>query len=62
MAYIIKRTDGAMVADMRRNPTGSSYTRNPEYARVYATREAAERDLCPENERICEPRNPFYRH
>lgn len=53
MAYVIQRTDqgGGYVA-----PSGSpsSYVRNPANARQFATVESAERDRCPENERICE--------
>lgn len=50
--YLIKRTDGAFVANVSINPTGSSYTRNLLYAQTYRTREAAQRDLCHGNETI----------
>jgi hypothetical protein len=47
--YILVRDDGAYVA-----PAGSrsSYTRELQHARTFATREAAERDRCPGNERV----------
>ena len=48
--YVIQRvTDGAYVA-----PSGSpsSYVRALQAARVFGSREAAERELCVENERI----------
>ena len=51
MAYVIQRTDGAFVADMRLSH-GASYTRDLCRAAMFCTRESAERDLCPENERI----------
>ena len=52
MVYVIQRAKGdggGYVA-----PPGSvhSYTRRLEHARRYPTREAAEADLCPENERV----------
>ena len=50
--FIIKRDDGAMVADMRLSTTGSSYTRNLQQAKLFTTREEAERDRCPGNERV----------
>mgnify|MGYP001559554047 CR=1 FL=1 len=50
MAYILIRTDGAFVADMQKTRTGSSYTNKLQWAKVYATKEAAERDSCPGNE------------
>ena len=51
MPYILKRTDrrGGYVADVGRS-RGSAYTRKPEEIKLYPTREAAERDRCPENE------------
>ena len=52
MAYVIQRTDGVFVSDPRTNGTGGSYTPLLQKAKVFATREAAERELCPENERI----------
>jgi hypothetical protein len=48
--YVIVRTDGAYVSKMPGN--GSSYTRLLQNARVFATHDAAKRDLCPGNERI----------
>ena len=47
--YVIRRDDGAYVA-----PAGSrsSYTRALQDARTFPTREAAERDRCPGNERV----------
>jgi hypothetical protein len=47
--YVIQRNDGAFVA-----PSGSrsSYVRNLQDARTFSTKESAERELCPENERI----------
>jgi hypothetical protein len=47
--YVIRRDDGAFVA-----PPGqrSSYTRDLTRARTFQTREAAERERCPENERV----------
>lgn len=50
--YLVQRNDGAYVARVAVNPTGSSYTRSLKYARVYATREQAEGDRCGENERV----------
>jgi hypothetical protein len=51
MPYVIVRTDqgGGYVA-----PPGSrsSYVRELQFARVFETRESAERDRCPENERV----------
>ena len=49
MNYIIMRQDGAFVT-----PSGSasSYTRDILKARKFATREAAERERCPENESV----------
>lgn len=46
MKYVVVRNDGWFVADMRKNPTGSSYTRNILYARVYDSKREAERDCC----------------
>ena len=47
--FVIRRNDGAFVA-----PSGSrgSYTLALQHARTFATREAAERELCPDNENI----------
>lgn len=51
MPYVIERTDqgGGYVA-----PAGSrgSYVRELQRARTFPTREAAERERCPENERV----------
>lgn len=60
MGYIIERTDqgGGYVAKPGSN---SSYTHRLEDARVYPTREAAERDRCPGNEAIRELREVFSR-
>jgi len=51
MAYLIQRTDqgGGYVA---RPGSQSSYTRNVLAARRFATREEAEAQRCPGNERI----------
>lgn len=51
MPYIIQRNDGAYVA---RQGNPSSYTRRLEDARIYRSKELAERDLCPGNEAIRE--------
>ena len=47
--FVIQRSDGAFVA-----PSGSrsSYTLALQRARTFVTREAAERELCPDNERV----------
>lgn len=50
--YVLRRTDGAYVADMSKNPTGSSYTNKLQHAQVFHTREAAERNRCIENETV----------
>ena len=48
--YVIQRTDGRYVA---RSPiVSSSYVKQLQHAQVYRTREDAERNLCPGNERI----------
>lgn len=47
--YVIKRTDqggGYLAAP----GSAHSYTKNLERARIFATRDAAERERCPENE------------
>jgi len=52
MSYVIQRTtDGAYVA---RPGSRSSYVRELQHARVFLSREAAERERCPGNERIVE--------
>ena len=50
--YLIMRDDGALVADTRKSTTGSSYTKDIRQAQRYTSKEQAQRDLCPENERI----------
>lgn len=50
--YLIMRDDGALVADMRKSRTGSSYTHDIRQAMLYQTRESAERNTCPGNERV----------
>ena len=50
--YLIIRDDGALVADMRKSTTGSSYTRDIRQAQRYTSKEQAQNDLCPANERI----------
>lgn len=52
MAYVIIRTGNVYVADMNKSTTGGSYTNKLQYAKVFATREEAERDRCPGNERV----------
>ena len=47
--YILMRTDGAYVA---RPGLPASYTPKLQEARTFATREAAERERCPGNERV----------
>lgn len=47
--YVIIRTDGSFVA---RSGSASSYTNALQRARTWPTREAAERERCPENERV----------
>ena len=48
MKYVIQRSDGRYVA----NPGNrSSYVVVKQFARIYPSLEAANRDLCPENER-----------
>lgn len=51
MAYILKRTDqgGGYVA---RSGHASSYTKNIEHVRTFATREEAEKHRCVDNEII----------
>ncbi len=49
MVYVIQRTDGKYVAPPGRE---HSYTSKLQHARKFASREAAERDLCIENERV----------
>lgn len=48
--YVIRRIpDGAFVAPSGRK---ASYARSLQHARIFPTRESAERDRCPENERV----------
>jgi|CXWL01.1.fsa_nt_gi hypothetical protein len=49
MYIIVRIPDGFYVA---RPGNVSSYTRDLKQARLYVTKAEAERDLCPENERI----------
>lgn len=49
MGYVIQRTDGKYVT-----PAGSghSYTNKLQHARFFLQRSEAEREICPENERV----------
>ena len=47
--YVIQRNDGAFVS---KSGSASSYTNKLQDARTWETRESAERELCPGNERI----------
>lgn len=49
MPYVIQRTDGAYVS---RPGSRASYTFILQHARAFPTRESAERELCPGNERV----------
>ncbi len=49
MPYVIRRDDGAFVS---RPGSQHSYTPLLQKARTWETREAAERELCPENEQV----------
>jgi hypothetical protein len=49
MMFVIKRNDGHYVAWPGRR---SSYTRFLQYARVFKTRADAEKERCPDNERV----------
>lgn len=53
MTYVIRRADqgGGWVADQRKR-AGGSYTWRLQDARVFATKEEAERERCPGNEGI----------
>ena len=45
--WILQRNeDGAFVADTQRSTNGGSYTRNVLAAKLFTSREAAERDAC----------------
>jgi hypothetical protein len=61
MSYLLQRADGAYVSDPHRNGTGRSYTRDLMRAKVYPTREAAERDRCPGNETLVSTDDVFRR-
>ena len=50
--YVIVRSDGMFVADMRKSRSGCSYTNQLQYAKTYDSAEAAERDRCPGNEHV----------
>lgn len=49
MLYVIQRSDGVWVT---RPGSKGSYTRFLQHARVFRTREEAERERCPGNERV----------
>lgn len=49
MMYVIQRLDGCYVAKLG---SAWSYTRRLEDARKFPTRADAEREICPENERV----------
>lgn len=51
MGYVIVRDD-QNPEHSRHYPRVGSYTRFLQHARVFPTREAAEHDRCPENERV----------
>lgn len=55
--YVIKRDDGAYVADMRKSVNGSSYTRDIRKAQKFEKREHAEAHLCPGNEYVADIRS-----
>lgn len=50
--YVIVRNDGMFVADMRKSPSGHSYTNRLQYAKVFDSAEDADRNRCPGNERV----------
>lgn len=53
--YVLRRTsDGKFVADTQKSRDGSSYTRDLLQARIFDTREQADRDRCPGNEVVCQ--------
>jgi len=59
--FVLKRTGkshrhGQYVA---KPGSKNSYTKYLQHARVFRTREEAERDRCPENERIVEVQDEF---
>ena len=47
--YLLQRTDGAYVT---RGASPHYYTHNLDWAKVFPTREAAERNRCVDNERV----------
>ena len=49
MMFVIQKGDGWYVA---RSGMQSSYTRFLQYAQVFKTREDAEKERCPDNERV----------
>jgi len=51
MAYVIQKAGGLYVA---KPGHAHSYTNRLDYARKFQTREEAEGNLCPENERVVE--------
>jgi hypothetical protein len=51
--YVIQRSDGKFVTHPGQR---SSYTALLQDARVFDSREAAARELCPENERVVQVR------
>jgi hypothetical protein len=52
--YVIRRTDqkGGWVADSKRSMSGGSYTWRLQHAKRWPTKEAAEKERCPNNEVI----------
>lgn len=49
--YVLRRTsDGRFVADMSKSRDGQSYTRDLLQARIFGTKEQADRDRCRGNE------------
>lgn len=54
--FVIKRNDGLYVA---KPGSKNSYTMFLQHARVFRTREEAERDRCPGNERIVDMAEEF---
>jgi hypothetical protein len=49
--WVLRRTDrGGWVTNERLNPKGGSYTGKLHLAETWPTKEAAERNRCPENE------------
>lgn len=52
MSYVLVRTDGAFVSDPQTNGTGSSYTGLLQKAKIFSSKETAERDRCPGSETV----------